>query len=141
MNSRIQFFSDGISFQLKKKPKIRKWLKEVILNEKTKTGTINFIFCSDDFLFNLNKTFLNHQTYTDILTFPFEAPPKTASGDIFISIIRVTENAIKYNQTFEQELYRVMVHGVLHLIGYNDKTKSEKVKMGAKEDHYLSTIF
>ena len=140
MNCRVQFYSEGISFQLKEKPKIRKWLKGVILNEERKLGAISFIFCGDDFLLNLNKTYLKHQTYTDIITFPYVEQPKTVSGDIFISIKRVTENAIKFDQSFEQELSRVMVHGVLHLVGYNDKTKTEKLEMVAKEDHYLSVI-
>jgi len=140
VNSRIQFFSEGISFQLKDRPKIQKWLKGVILSEKTKIGAINFIFCSDDLLLKLNKTYLKHQTYTDIITFPYAEQPKTAAGDIFISIERVMENAGKYTQTFDQELSRVMVHGVLHLIGYNDKTKSEKLEMVAKEDQYISDI-
>ena len=140
MNSRIQFFSEGIAFQLKETLKIRKWLKRVILNEKMKAGSVNFIFCSDDYLLILNQTYLKHQTYTDIITFPSWEQPETVSGDVFISIRRVEENAIKYAQTFDQELCRVMVHGILHLIGYNDKTKSEKSEMVAKENQYLSAI-
>ena len=133
----IQFFSEGISFQLQKKPRIRKWLKDVILNEKRKVGTINVVFCNDELLLKLNKTYLKHKTYTDILTFPCLEKTKAISGDIFISIIRIQENSRKFDQTFDQELCRVMVHGILHLIGYNDKTKSQKIEMSAKEDHYL----
>ena len=140
MNSRINFFSDGISFQLKEELKIRKWINQVIVSENNKAGTINFIFCSDEFLLNLNKTYLKHNTYTDILTFPYSEEPKVVSGDIFISIKRVTENAKKYSQTFDQELCRILVHGILHLIGYNDKTKPDKLVMVAKEDQYLSEI-
>ena len=136
----IRFFSEGIAFDLKQKPKIRKWINGMILNEKKQPGTINYIFCSDEYLVHLNKTFLKHNTYTDILTFPDTEDPVNVSGDIFISIPRVVENSGKYRQTVDLELSRVMVHGILHLIGYKDKTKSEKIEMTAKEDHYLSVV-
>ena len=136
----IQFLSERISFQLKEKPKIRKWLQDVIRIEKYKAGAITFIFCSDDFLLTLNESFLNHSTYTDIITFPGLEQPKVVSGDIFISIDRVSENAKKYKQPLERELNRVMVHGILHLAGYKDKTKSDKLEMTAKEDYYLSVV-
>jgi probable rRNA maturation factor len=140
MNPQSYFFTEGISFQLKQKTKIRKWVKDVIINEKQHGGVINFIFCSDSFLLNLNQTYLHHNTLTDILTFPETQNPLQVSGDIYISIQRVEENAGKYNEVFEKELFRVMIHGVLHLLGYKDNTKKEKEAMRLREDHYLTYI-
>jgi len=133
----IQFFSEGIPFTLKNKTGIRKWLKVVIREEKKKPWYINFIFCSDEYLLDLNKTYLQHETLTDILTFPYQDATETISGDIFISIDRVKENAVEFRQDFEKELQRVMVHGVLHLIGYSDHGKKKKKIMTEREDHYL----
>jgi rRNA maturation RNase YbeY len=133
----IQFFSEDIRFTLKNRSVLRKWLNSVIRKENKKPWYINFIFCSDNYLLELNKTYLNHSTLTDIITFPYNDDPKTISGDIFISIERVRENAKEFNQEFDLELKRVMVHGVLHLIGYSDKGKKNKEAMTAKEDHYL----
>ena len=136
-NPVIRFFSEDVPFRLKGKTKIRQWIHEVILHEKKNAGIINFIFCTDDYLLQLNETFLKHDNYTDILTFPDTEDPAVIAGDIFISIPRVTDNAATFEQAFEQELYRVMVHGVLHLIGYKDKTKAERIRMTAKEDEFL----
>ena len=116
---------------------MRKWLKVVIREEKKKPWYLNFIFCSDEYLLELNKTYLRHETLTDILTFPYQDNPDTISGDIFISIDRVMENAAEFRQDFEKELQRVMVHGVLHLIGYSDHGKKKKKIMTEREDHYL----
>ena len=133
----IRFFSEDVTFRLKGKAKIRQWILGVILHEKKNAGIINFIFCTDDYLLHLNEAFLKHDTYTDIITFPETEDTAVVAGDIFISIPRVTENAEKFGQAFQQELYRVMVHGVLHLIGYKDTTKAERIQMTAKEDQYL----
>jgi probable rRNA maturation factor len=141
VNDSIHFFSEGITFQLESKGEIRIWLKKVVQSEMKKPGEINFIFCNDDYLFNLNKTFLKHNTYTDIITFPATEQPTEVAGDIFISIPRIIENAVKYNQSFNKEIRRVMVHGILHLIGYMDKTKSEKREMVSKENEYLDFYF
>ena len=137
MSSPIQFFCEGVQFTLKHKTIVRKWLKEVILEERRKPWYINFIFCDDAYLLELNKTYLKHETLTDILTFPYIEDAETISGDIFISIDRVRENAIKFDQAFEIELLRVIVHGVLHLIGYTDSEKANKNIMTRKEDFYL----
>lgn len=104
--------------------------------EKKNFGTLNYIFCNDAHLLQINREYLKHDTYTDIITFDY-SEKKIISGDIFISIERVTENAEKFKQPFEIELQRVMVHGILHLIGYNDKSSQEKETMRAKEDFYL----
>lgn len=133
----IHFFSEQITFRLSGKQKIRKWLKEVLKTEKFREGTINFIFCSDDYLLGMNKAYLNHDTFTDILTFPGEVETAKISGDIYISIPRVIENSETFHQSFDRELSRVMVHGILHLAGYKDKTKVQKLEMMAKEEQYL----
>lgn len=98
---------------------------------------INIIFCSDEYLLDLNRNFLKHDTLTDIITFPFMENDDNISGDIYISIPRVKENAENFGQDFEAELQRVMVHGILHLLGYKDKSKIAKAEMTAKEDLYL----
>jgi probable rRNA maturation factor len=134
----IQFFTEGVSFTLKDRVSLRRWLNTVIRREGKSPWYINFIFCNDDYLLELNKTYLNHSTLTDILSFSYNDDPGTVSGDIFISLDRVRENAAEYQQEFDRELKRVMVHGILHLIGYSDKGKNEKEKMTEKEDFYLN---
>jgi probable rRNA maturation factor len=140
VSSSIQFFSEGIPFTLKNKTSIRKWLNVVVREENKKPWYINFIFCSDEYLFELNKTYLKHETLTDIITFPYQEDINTISGDIFISIDRVKENATKFRQDLEKELHRVMVHGVLHLIGYSDHGKKKKEIMTEREDHFLERL-
>ena len=140
MNSRIQFFSEDINFIFKNKIQTRNWLAKVIEKENKGLLNINYIFCSDEFLLELNKKYLNHSTLTDILTFPDDSVSGKTSGDIYISIERIRENSEKYTQPFDKELHRVMVHGVLHLLGYKDKTKNEKETMTLKEDYYLKKI-
>lgn len=110
----------------------------MIETENQKVGQVDIIFCSDEYLLEMNTKYLNHNYLTDIITFGFNEDPKKISGDLFISIERVEENAQAYNTTFDEELRRVIVHGVLHLIGYDDKEKSDKQKMTDKEDFYLS---
>jgi rRNA maturation RNase YbeY len=133
----IQFFSEGIHFTLKNKTGIRKWLNIVIRAEQKIPWYINFIFCSDEYLLELNKTYLQHETLTDILTFPFQEDAYTISGDIYISIDRVRENAAEFQQNFDKELHRVMIHGVLHLLGYSDQGQKRKKIMTEREDYYL----
>jgi probable rRNA maturation factor len=140
VNSKIQFFSEGVNFRLKEKVRHRQWLISVILEEKKKPWYINFIFCDDNYLLDLNRNFLKHDTLTDVITFPAENVKENISGDIFISIDRVTENAGKFGVPVEEELRRVMVHGVLHLAGYSDKTRAEKNRIRTCEDHHLSTF-
>jgi rRNA maturation RNase YbeY len=140
VNSRIQFFSEDINFIFKNKIQTRNWLAKVIEKENKGLLNINYIFCSDEFLLELNKKYLNHSTLTDILTFPDDSVSGKISGDIYISIERIRENSEKYTQPFDKELHRVMVHGVLHLLGYKDKTKNEKETMTLKEDYYLKKI-
>lgn len=137
MKGKIQFFTENIRFNLKNRRVLRKWLLDGIEKEGGQCGTLTYIFCNDQYLSDLNSRFLSHKSLTDILTFQNTEEEGMVEGDIFISIERVAENAEKYHVNFEEELHRVMVHGVLHLLGYKDKMKDEKVKMRKKEADYL----
>jgi rRNA maturation RNase YbeY len=135
----INFFSEKVRFKLPAPQKTRSWIKKVIDQEGRELGSLNIIFCSDSYLLKLNQDHLNHDTLTDIITFDYtEGPKSPLSGDIFISIHRVRENASKFDNSFDAELHRVIIHGVLHLLGYTDKSKSQKSTMRIKEDAYLS---
>ncbi|WP_082326582.1 rRNA maturation RNase YbeY, partial [Sunxiuqinia dokdonensis] len=121
----INFYFEEIEeFQLDL-PKSKKWIKNTIKKEGREPGEITFIFCSDDYLLEINKQYLDHDYYTDIITFDY-VEGKEISGDIFISVDRVKENAATFGVDFQNELNRVLVHGVLHLLGYKDKSADEK---------------
>tara|TARA_B100000925_G_C22010658_1_gene476234 strand:+ start:5291 stop:5695 length:405 start_codon:yes stop_codon:yes gene_type:complete len=117
----------------------KNWIKTIIFSEKKILGDIMFVFCDDQFLLKKNIKYLNHDTLTDVISFDY-SNEKKVSGDILISIDRVKENAKLYNQTFSTELNRVMAHGLLHLLGYNDKSKKEAKIMQSKENYYLSKL-
>jgi len=134
----VRFHSHNIGFSLKNKIAVKKLILFLIRSERKKAGAINYVFCSDKFLFELNKKFLKHSTLTDIITFQY--PYKNLSGEIFISIPRVKENAKKFKVSFDSELRRVMIHGVLHLCGYKDKSQSQKKKIRAKENRYVVSL-
>ena len=134
----IHFFSEDISYTLKEKAHVRKWIKQTIVAEKRTLKELNFIFCSDNYLLEINQQYLKHDTYTDIVTFDNSESPNAITGDIFISIERIQENASKFNVDERDELHRVMIHGTLHLLGFKDKTKAHKALMTSKEDQYLS---
>jgi probable rRNA maturation factor len=136
--SQVRFFSESISFKLKHPIKTSSWIKLIAKKEKRTIKEINYIFCSDEYLLQLNQGFLNHKTLTDIITFDNSEGKKALEGEIYISIERVQENALKFKADFEDELHRVMIHGVLHLIGYKDKKPSEKALMRKKEEACLS---
>lgn len=138
--SSISFFNQNIPFTLKNKSRLKNWILTCIRTEKKSAGNICFIFCNDEYLLALNQKHLKHNTYTDIITFDYSADTKNISGDIFISIPRVIENAKQLGIDFNTELNRVMIHGVLHIIGYNDKTSTLKKKMRAAENKYLSRL-
>ncbi|MDR0755075.1 MAG: rRNA maturation RNase YbeY [Prevotellaceae bacterium] len=135
----IRFFAENISFKLTNRRQIKYWITNAVENENKNIGDINFIFCSDEYLFDMNKKYLKHNCFTDVITFDFCEDNKI-SGDIFISIDSVRANAIKYKQMFAEELYRVMIHGILHLCSYADSTKSEIALMRSKENNYLKKI-
>lgn len=135
----ILFFFEDVSFSFQKRTLIREWLQKVAKQEHKKIVALNYIFCSDEFLLDLNKTHLNHDTYTDIITFGYSPKNSTEiTGDIFISIERVKENAQAYQTSFQNELKRVLSHGLLHLCGYKDKNSADKKTMRAKEENALS---
>ena len=133
----ISFNSPAIKFNLSQKRAIKVWLKSLIECENKRVGEVAFIFCSDDELLQINQQYLKHDYYTDVITFDY-SENTDVSGDIFISVDTVRANAKKYNQSFDEELHRVMAHGVLHLCGYKDKTLTQKKTMREKEDFYLS---
>lgn len=135
----INYFAEDVSI-----PKIRRkltsgWIKNTIVSEGKITGDISFIFCSDDYLLEVNRKFLQHDYFTDIITFDY-VDNNHISGDIFISVDRVKENAVMFSKTFENELYRILIHGILHLLGYKDKEIRNKVLMTEKEDFYLNML-
>lgn len=139
MSKSISFHSEGVDFHLDNEKKIVSWIKKSIKNESKNLGELSYIFCSDDYLLNLNQQYLNHNTYTDIITFDY-TEKGVISGDIFISIDRVKENATKYKVNYSIELARVIIHGALHLMGYKDKKPTEKEVMRSKEDFYLTLL-
>jgi probable rRNA maturation factor len=132
-------FSSNIDFNLKDKSKIKTWIKTVIEKEKRVLGNLNYSFVSDETLLKMNNEYLKHNTYTDIITFNYNEGKKI-SGDIFISIDRIKDNAKKFEVPFEEELHRVMIHGVLHLCGYKDKTKTDSDLMRKKENAALRLL-
>ncbi len=135
----VRFFSEYEGFHLADEARLKRWIAEVIKNHEKKTGKITYLFCSDERILKDNVAFLNHDTYTDIITFDC-VEGDTVSGDILISVDRVGENALSFGVTFEQELYRVLIHGVLHLLGFKDKTESEAVQMRCKEEESLQLL-
>jgi probable rRNA maturation factor len=132
-------FNSKTSFTLKNQNKLVKWIGDVVSSEGFQVGEINYIFCDDSYLNKINQEFLNHDTFTDVISFDYTLG-KEVGGDIFISIERVLENAEKFNEVFENELHRVMIHGILHFIGYKDKTKKDKTLMRTKEDENIFTL-
>jgi len=135
------FYSEDIDFELKNKDLIAKWITDSAAAENKTVEGINFIFCSDNYLHKMNLEYLQHDTLTDVITFPYSKKKDSfISGDIFISVERTTENAAIYNASPEHELNRVMIHGILHLIGYGDKSVARKKIMTEKEDFYLSAL-
>jgi probable rRNA maturation factor len=133
----IEFHSIEVDFHVEFQNDLREWLQSTANSESHTIGAINLILCSDEHLLGINQQFLNHDYYTDIITFD-TSEGNIISGDLYISIDRVTENAASLHLELTDELHRVMVHGVLHLCGYTDKSEVEQTEMRSKEDHYLS---
>lgn len=132
----IRYFNEDIKFVLKQKLLNNRWLKTVAGSEMRRIGDINIIFCSDNYILDVNMKYLEHDYFTDIITFDY-CEKGILSGDLFISIDSVRENASFYGTDFEDELNRVMVHGILHLIGYDDHSENDIAQMRAKENYYL----
>ena len=137
--SKTEIFYEDIKPLKLNKTHLKNQVKNLIYSELRKIGDITLIFCSDKYLLNINVNYLNHNYYTDIITFNY-VEGETISGDLFISIDRIKENSKEFNTTFIKELYRVIFHGILHLIGFNDKTEEEQKIMRGKEDLYLSAV-
>src|ERR1700744_2015513 len=135
---KISFFEEDIQFKLKNKAQVRQWITDTIIAEGYKLKELTYIFCSDAYLLQINQQYLDHDTYTDIITFDNSEEDGEITGDIFISIERIRENAKKFSVSETDELHRVVIHGTLHLLGYKDKTAASKEKMTQKEDEYLS---
>jgi probable rRNA maturation factor len=134
----IFFFKEDTQYQLRQRAEIRTWLNTIAKKEKYSILELNYIFCSDEYLLQMNRDFLDHDYYTDIITFDNSEVKGKIEGDIFISIDRVKDNAQLQHSTVKDELHRVLAHGLLHLTGYKDKTTKEKEMMRAKEDASLS---
>lgn len=132
-------FNYETDFKLTSEDKVSKWIQDTISAEGYKLEEINYVFCDDEYLHKLNVEFLKHDTLTDIISFDYTIG-KIIQGDIFISVERVEENANDFNVTFEDELHRVMVHGILHYCGYKDKSENEAIEMRSKENVYLSKL-
>lgn len=133
----IRFASQNIDFELPQVEKVKKWVSQVVQLRGKRVGNISYLFCDDEHLLGVNQQFLNHDTYTDIITFDYVVAD-LISGDIMISVDRVGENAKKFGVPFEQELHRVVIHGVLHLLGQGDKSDAEAVEMRRQEEEALA---
>lgn len=133
----IRFASQDIDFELLEAEKVKNWISQVIQLRGKKVGNISYLFCDDEYLLGVNQQYLNHDTYTDIITFDYVAAD-LISGDIMISIDRVGENASQFEVPFELELLRVIIHGVLHLLGQGDKSDDEATEMRRQEEESLA---
>ncbi|MBS1628174.1 MAG: rRNA maturation RNase YbeY [Bacteroidetes bacterium] len=138
--NKVSFHSADIPFYYKEKKKLKQWIINCFTNEGKQLDTITYVFCSDDYLLNINKQFLQHDYYTDIITFDLSNTSKNSiEAEVYISVDRVRDNAQKLNAPYLEELRRVIIHGALHLCGYKDKTKQDQKQMRAKEAEKLST--
>jgi probable rRNA maturation factor len=135
----VLFFAEGIDFKLEHPRKTANWIRAVAKKERKKLISINYIFCSDSYLLTLNQDYLQHKTLTDIITFDY-SQKSNLEGEIYISIQRVKENAEIFHRPFTEELHRVIIHGLLHMVGYGDKSAVEKVQMRKKEEACLSLL-
>ncbi len=136
----IRFFNEDTAYKLARKPGLRQWLTVQAKQEGMKIRELNYVFCSDEYLLQINRDHLNHDYYTDIITFDTSETEGVIEGDIFISIERVDDNWRIHQTDFLSELHRVMAHGLLHLCGYGDKTPAEQQTMRAKEDQWLAAL-
>ncbi len=134
----INFFEEDIVYNLRNKLKVKQWIKDAVIEEAFRLDELTYVFCSDEYLLKMNQQYLDHDTYTDIITFDNAEEEGVITGDIFISIPRIKENAVKFSVSEVDELHRVIIHGALHLLGYSDKTTAAKKIMSLKEDYYLT---
>ncbi|WP_187263437.1 rRNA maturation RNase YbeY [Pontibacter beigongshangensis] len=138
MDHPIEFVSEGIDFSLANPDKVSNWIATVIEQNEQELESLTYIFCSDDYLHKINLEYLDHDTLTDIITFNNADEEGTIEGDVFVSVDRVRDNAATLGTTFEDELHRVIIHGVLHLLGFKDKTEKQAALMREQEDSCLS---
>jgi probable rRNA maturation factor len=134
----IDVETEDINFELTNYHQVSTWIKQVIHNYNFNLGAVTYIFCSDNYLHQINVEYLDHDTFTDIITFDNADEDGTIEGDIFVSVERVSENAQEFGIAFEEELHRVMIHGILHLLGFDDSTHELKAAMRQEEDKCLS---
>jgi probable rRNA maturation factor len=134
----INFFEEDITYKIRNKIKLKQWIKDTVIEEGFRLDELTYVLCSDEYLLKMNQQYLDHDTYTDIITFDNSEEEGVITGDIFISIPRIKENAQKFSVSEADELHRVIIHGALHLLGYTDKTAPAKKKMSLKEDYYLT---
>ncbi|MCF2491648.1 rRNA maturation RNase YbeY [Dyadobacter sp. CY347] len=133
----LNFFTENVDFDLLRPVKTKKWIKNTSISEGYEIADLNYIFCDDDYLLEINKQYLDHDYFTDIITFDNSEEDNVIEGDIYISVDRVKENAATFQADFETEMRRVLIHGLLHLMGYDDTDEKLKAAMRAKEDQYL----
>ena len=136
----IRFFEEETKFKLGNRNSYKKWLTEIAKEEGYSIGDLNYIFCSDEYLYEINLRYLNHATYTDIITFDQREKQNVIAGEIYISVDRVIENAASFQELFEKEMKRVISHGLLHLCGYLDKSKEDQLKMRLREEKALKVF-
>lgn len=133
----VSFFSEGIDFKVVNPLKTKKWLKNASISEGYELSQLNYVFCTDEYLLEINKQYLDHDYFTDIITFDNSEEDNQLEGDIYISVDRVRENAATFHTDFDTEMRRVLIHGLLHLAGHDDTSEALKTAMRAKEDEYL----
>jgi rRNA maturation RNase YbeY len=139
--TKVHFFSHDIPTSLKNVTILKQFIESIFKKEKQSLESINYIFCTDKVILEINKKYLNHDFYTDIITFNLSQNDKAISAEVYISVDRVRENALNLQTTIKDELHRVIFHGALHLCGFNDKSKAQKQIMRNRENHYLSKYF
>ena len=137
----VQFFFTNTSIGLTERTRLKNFIEEIFKNRKIKLLSLTIIFCTDDYLLDINKNFLQHDFYTDIITFNLSDQPNTIEGEIYISSDRIKENAVRNKVTIKEELHRVVFHGVLHLCGFKDKSRAEKATMTKMENNTLREYF
>lgn len=134
----INFFTEGVKYNILNKNKLREWIGDILKSERKNIEVIDIILCNDVYLYKINKTYLQHNTFTDTITFNYSDDPGIIEGEVYISIDRIRENAKEFGVKLKDELHRVIVHSILHLCGYDDTIKSDKEIMTSAEDKYLS---
>jgi probable rRNA maturation factor len=137
----VHFYFEKVDLSLKERGNLKGFINTLIVKEKRKLNNLNYIFCSDKVLLRINRKYLGHNFYTDVVTFNLSSSPKEILADIYISVDRIKENAKSFQIPIKEELHRVMFHGLLHLCGYNDKTEHQKGLMKKMEDFYLTLYF